>query len=55
MGNLMRKKMRYLMGFVDLIYFKLFNIGNWRTDIKPKNGYKWGHMGFPMGRILHAP
>ena len=41
--------------FVDLIYLKLFDIGNGRTDINPKNGHKWGHMGSPMARILHAP
>ena len=28
------KKMRYLPGFIDRIYIKLFNIGDGRTDIK---------------------
>ena len=29
----MRKKMRYLPGFVDLICFKIFNIRNLRVDM----------------------
>ena len=32
------KKMRYLPGFIDLICFKLFNIGDGRTTIKSQ---KW--------------
>ena len=44
--NLMRKKMRYPPGFVDLIYLKFFNTGNGRIDRNPKNGYKWGPRGF---------
>ena len=33
-GKFDEKKMGYLLGFVDLIYFKLFNIEDGRTDIK---------------------
>ena len=36
----MRKKMRYLPGFVDLIHSKIFNIRRLRVDIKHKNGHK---------------
>ena len=39
-GKFDEKKMRYLPGFVDLICFKFFNIGNGKTDINPKNGHK---------------
>ena len=53
-GKFDEKKMRYPRGFVDLIYFKLFNIGNGRTDINPKNGHKWGQLGYPMARIWHV-
>ena len=35
-----KKEMRYLPGFVELICFKFFNIGDGRTDINPKNGHK---------------
>ena len=41
----MIKKMRYLPGFVDLIYFKIINIRNLSADINPKmviNGVPWG-------------
>ena len=48
-------KMRYLPGFIDLIYFKLFSIGDGRIDKKHKNGAKFDHMGSPRARILHAP
>ena len=41
----MRKKMSNLLGFVDLICFKFFNIGNWSADINPENGHKWGPRG----------
>ena len=34
---------------------QIFNIGDWRTDIKPKNGYKWGPMGSPRAIFWHAP
>ena len=54
-GNLIRKKMGYPTGFVDLIYFKFFNIGDWRTDINPKNAHIWGPKGSPMARIWHVP
>ena len=49
------KKMRYLPGFVDLIYFIFFNIGNLGADIKPKNCHKWGPRGSPHARIRYAP
>ena len=42
-------------GFIDLIYLKIFNIGNLGADINPKNGHNSGHMGSPMARIWHAP
>ena len=54
-GNFMRNKMRYLLGFVDLICFKIFNIGNLRVDIKHKSGDKWNPRGSPWVRIWHAP
>ena len=38
----MRKKMRYLPGFADLICFKIFNVGSLRVDIKDKNQpWRW--------------
>ena len=46
-GNLMRKKMRYFPGFVDLMCFKIFNIGNLRVDLKDKNVHKRGPKGWP--------
>ena len=50
-----KKKMRSLPGFVDLICFTIFNIGNLRVDIKHKNDHKWDPWGSPMARIWHAP
>ena len=41
-GKFVRKKMRYLPGFVDLIYFKFFNIGELTADTKTQ---KWSYMG----------
>ena len=49
------KKIRYLPGFVDLICFRIFNIGNLRVDINYKNGHKWSPRGFPRVRNWHAP
>ena len=54
-GKFNEKKMRCIPGFIDVIYFKLFNIGNVGADIKHKNCYKWGPKGSPMARIWHAP
>ena len=54
-GKLMRKKMRYLPGFVDLICIKIFKIGNFGVDIKHKNGHKWCPRGSPWARIWHVP
>ena len=52
----MRKKMRYLPGFVDLICFKIFNIGNLRVDIKHKNDHKWVPGGPPWPEFgMHLP
>ena len=48
-------KIRYLPGFVDLICFKTFNIGNLRVDIKHRNGHKWNPRGSPWVRIWHVP
>ena len=39
--------MRYLPGFVDLIYIKIFNIENLRVDIKHKNDHNSGPRGPP--------
>ena len=47
--------MRYLPGFIDLIYLKFINIGELGADIKYKNGHEWGHIGSPMARIWHVP
>ena len=46
-----KKKDEIPPGVVDLIYFKLFNIGNWRTDIKHKNNHNSGPRG-PHGQNL---
>ena len=49
------KKMRYLPRFVNLIFIKHFNIGNFGVDIKHKNDHKSGPWGYLMARIWHAP
>ena len=54
-GNLIRKKMGYLPGFVDLICFNIFNIRNLSADIKGENCHNSGPKGFPMARIWHVP
>ena len=43
----MRQKMRYLPGFVDVICFKFFNIGNFSVDINPQNGHNSGQKWVP--------
>ena len=52
----MKKKMRYLPGFVDLICFKIFNIRNLRVDIKHtkivRNGVPGGPHGSEFGMYL---
>ena len=47
MGNLTRRKMGYLPGFIDLICFKVFNIGSFRVDIKHKNCHNLVKNGSP--------
>ena len=42
----------YKPSFSTLFFF---NIGNGRSDIKPKNCHKWGPMGSPWVRIWHVP
>ena len=37
------------------IYIKKSNIRKMRSDIRPRNGLKWGPRGSPMARIWHAP
>ena len=54
-GKFDEKKDEILPGVVDLTYIKLFNIGSSRTDIKHKNGHKWGPRGSPMAIFWHAP
>ena len=46
-GKLMRKKMRCLLGFVDLICFKVFNIRILSAEIKHKNGHNSGQKKSP--------
>ena len=37
------------------IYIQISNIRKMRSDIRPKNGLKWGPRGSPMARIWHVP
>ena len=52
----MRKKMRYLPGFLDLICFKIFNIGDLGVDKKHKKhvpgGPPWPEFGMHLPTIL---
>ena len=53
-GKADEKKDEAPPGFVDLICFKIFSIGDLVVDIKHKNGHKWGPRGSPKASIWHA-
>ena len=58
-GKFHDKKMGYLPGSIDSIYFNFFNNGNWRLDINPKmiinqvpGGPPWPDFGMHLPTIL---
>ena len=44
-----------LYTLIYLHILKISNIRKMRSDIRPKNGLKWGPWGSPMARIWHVP
>ena len=54
-GKFNEKKDEIPPGICRPHMLQIFNIGNGRTDIEPKNCRKWSPMGSPMAIFWHAP